>query len=167
MITSTHPPAADPESKLRPRRYGIAVAVAALVVLALIASSLLNYVYLDTIPGRASLYGLLAVALIALGTFILVRAYNRDRATRRKHLIRAAVLIGLGVLLWLLVIDVFLFTQSAGPGVAAVCGLACLPTTAFGLLVVRRMDRNHKEPWRLVLVAAAWGALLATGRGVV
>ena len=162
MITSTSPPAADPESSLRPRRYGIAFAVAALVVIALIASSILNYVFLDTIPGRASLYGLLAVASITLGTYILVRAFDRDRATRRNHLIRAGVLIGLGVLLWLLVIDVFLYTQSAGPGVAAVCALACLPTTAFGLLVVRRLDRNHKEPWRLVLVAAAWGAIVAT-----
>src|SRR5438309_6913706 len=162
MITSTHPPAADPESKLRPARYGIAIAVSALVIVALITSSILNYVFLDSIPGRTSLYGLLAVALITLGTFILVRAYDRDRATRRVHLIRAAVLIGIGVLLWLLVIDVFLYTQSAGPGVAAVCALACLPTTAFGLWVVRRMDRNHKEPWRLVLVAAAWGAIVAT-----
>jgi RsiW-degrading membrane proteinase PrsW (M82 family) len=162
VITATHPPAADPESRLRPRRYGIAVAIASMVVVALIASSILNYVYLDTIPARASLYGLLAVALITLGTYVLVRAFDRDRATRRKHLIRAGVLIGLGVLLWLLVIDVFLFTQSAGPGVAAVCALACLPTTAFGLFVVRRMDRNHKEPWRLVLVAAAWGAIVAT-----
>ena len=162
MIHSTTPPAANPESRLRPRRYGLAFAVAALVVVALIASSILNYVYLDTIPARASLYGLLAVASITLGTYILVRAYERDRATRRKHLIRAGVLIGLGVLLWLLVIDVFVFTQSAGPAVAAVCALACLPTTAFGLFVVRRMDRNHKEPWRLVLVAAAWGAIVAT-----
>jgi RsiW-degrading membrane proteinase PrsW (M82 family) len=46
--------------------------------------------------------------------------------------------------------------------VAAICAAACLPTTAFGLLVVRRMDRNEKEPWRLVLVAAAWGAVVAT-----
>ena len=136
----TSPPAADPESKLRPRRYGIAIALTALIVLALIASSILNYVYLDTIPGRASLYGLLAVALITLGTFILVRAFERDRALRRKHLIRAGVLIGLGVLLWLLVIDVFLFTQSAGPAVAAICALACLPTTAFGLFVVHRVE---------------------------
>jgi len=162
VITATTPPAADPESRLRPRRYGIALAVAALVVLALVASSILNYVFLDTIPGRTSLYGLLAVASITLGTYILVRSFNRDRATRRNHLIRAGVLIGIGVLLWLLVIDVFLYTQSAGPGVAAICALACLPTTAFGLLVVRRMDRNHKEPWRLVLVAAAWGAIVAT-----
>jgi protease PrsW len=162
VITSTSPPAADPESRLRPQRHGIAIAVAALVVVALIASSILNYVFLDSIPGRASLYGLLAVALITLGTYILVRAFSRDRTTRRNQLIRAGVLIGLGVLLWLLVIDVFLYTQSAGPGVAAVCALACLPTTAFGLFVVRRMDRNHKEPWRLVLVAAAWGAIVAT-----
>jgi RsiW-degrading membrane proteinase PrsW (M82 family) len=122
----------------------------------------MNYFFLDEIPARASLYGLLAVALITLGTFVLVRAFERDRATRRKHLIRAGVLIGLGVLLWLLVIDVYLFTQSAGPVVALICTAACLPTTAFGLLVVRRMDRNEKEPWRLVMVAAAWGAIVAT-----
>jgi RsiW-degrading membrane proteinase PrsW (M82 family) len=158
----TTPPAANPHPRLRPGRYGIAAVVAGVVVLALIASSLLNYVYLESIPGRTSLYGLLAVALIALGTFIGVRAFTRDRESRRKHLIRAGVLLGLGVLLWLLVIDVFVFTQSAGPTVAAICALACLPTTAFGLLVVRRMDRNEKEPWRLVLVAAAWGAIVAT-----
>jgi protease PrsW len=160
--THTTPPAANPHPRLRPGRYGIAAALAAVVVIALIASSLLNYVYLDTIPGRTSLYGLLAVALISLGTYIGVRAFTRDRASRSKHLIRAGVLLGLGVLLWLLVIDIFVFTQSAGPGVAAICAVACLPTTAFGLLVVRRMDRNEKEPWRLVLVAAAWGAIVAT-----
>ena len=161
----TTPPAANPQPTLRPGRYGIAIAITAIVVIALIASSLLNYVYLDTIPGRTSLYGLLAVALIALGTYIGVRAFTRERASRRKHLIRAGVLLGMGVLLWLLVIDVFVFTQAAGPGVAAVCALACIPTTAFGLFVVRRMDRNEKEPWKLVLVAAAWGALLGTPPG--
>ena len=162
MITATHPPAANPHSKLRPGRYGIAAAIVALVIVALIGSSILNYFYLDTIPGRVSLYGLLAVGLITLGTYVLVRAFNRDRAIRRKQLIRAGVLLSFGVLLWLLVIDLFLYTQSAGPAVAAVCALACLPTTAFGLFVVRRLDRNEKEPWRLVLVSAAWGAIVAT-----
>ena len=162
MIARTSPPAANPHSRLRPNRYWIALGVAALVVIALGASSVLNYVYLDTIPGRASLYGLLAVALITLGTYILVRAFDRDPSTRRKRLIRAGVLIGLGVLLWLLVVDVFVYTQSAGPTVALICTVACLPTTAAGLYIVRRMDRNEKEPWRLVLVAAAWGAIVAT-----
>jgi RsiW-degrading membrane proteinase PrsW (M82 family) len=162
LITATHPPAANPHSTLRPNRYRVAIAISALIVLALIASSVMNYFFLDSIPGRASLYGLLAVALIAVGTWVMVRAFERDPATRRRHLIRAGVLIGLGVLLWLLLIDVFLFTQSAGPVVALICTAACLPTTAFGLLVVRRMDRNEKEPWRLVMVAAAWGAIVAT-----
>lgn len=161
MSLST-PRAANPYSKLRPNRYGIALVIVLVIILTLVVSSILNYVYLQSIPGRVSLYGLLAVVLITFGTYLFVRAYDRDPSVRRKHLIRAGVLIGFGVLLWLLVIDLFLYTQSAGPLVAVICALACLPTTAFGLFVVRRMDRNEKEPWRLVLVAAAWGAIVAT-----
>ena len=134
--------------------------VAVLVVL--VVSSVLDYVYLDTIPGRTALYGLLTVALAALGTYIGVRVVERDPADRPRHVIRAVVLLGLAVLLWLLTIDLFAFTGSAGPAVAAICAAACLPTTAFGLFVVRRLDRNEKEPWRLVLVAFAWGAIVAT-----
>jgi RsiW-degrading membrane proteinase PrsW (M82 family) len=152
---------ANPRGR-RPARYAIAIAIAVALSLVLVASSILNYVYLDTVAGRTSLYGLLAVALIALGTFIGVRAVDRDPARRRRDFIRAAVLLGLAALLWLLLVDVFIFTNAAGPGVAAICALACLPTTAFGLWVVRRIDRNEKEPWRLVLVAAAWGAVVAT-----
>jgi RsiW-degrading membrane proteinase PrsW (M82 family) len=153
---------ANPRPRHRPRRYAIALGIAIVVVIVLVVSSILDYVYLDTVAGRTSLYGLLTVALVALGTFIGVRAFDRDPAQRSRHFIRAGVLLGLAGLLWLLVIDVFVFTGSAGPGVAAVCAIACIPTTAFGLYVVRRMDRNEKEPWRLVLVAAAWGAIVAT-----
>jgi protease PrsW len=161
-VSATTPRAANPRPSGRPSRYGVAIAIAVVVVIVLVASSILDYVYLDTIPSRAALYGLLAVALVALGTFIGVRAFDRDPADRRRHLIRAGVLLGLAVLLWLLLIDVFVFTNSAGPTVATICALACLPTTAFGLFVVRRLDRNEKEPWRLVLVAFAWGAIVAT-----
>ena len=162
MSAVSPPGAANPRPRARPARYGVALVVAVVVVLVLIASSILDFVYVDTIPGRASLYGLLAVALVALGTYIGVRAFDRDAAQRRRHLIRASVLLGLALLLWLLMSDVFVFTESAGPWVASACALACLPTTAFGLFVVRRLDRNEKEPWRLVLVAAAWGAIVAT-----
>jgi RsiW-degrading membrane proteinase PrsW (M82 family) len=105
---------------------------------------------------------LLVVALVALATYIGVRVLDRNPADRRRHVIRAVVLLGLAVLLWLLTIDLFAFTGSAGPAVAAICAAACLPTTAFGLFVVRRLDRNEKEPWRIVLVAFAWGAIVAT-----
>ena len=153
---------ANPRPRTRPARYAIAIVIAAVLVLVLIANSLLDYAFLDTIAGRTSLFGLLAVALTSLATFIAVRVLDRDPAQRRRHAIRAAVLLGLATMLWLLVSDFFLFAQAAGPGVAAVCALVCLPTTAVGLFVVRRIDRNEKEPWRLVLVAAAWGAIVAT-----
>jgi RsiW-degrading membrane proteinase PrsW (M82 family) len=153
---------ANPRPRSRPARYALAAVIAGVLVLVMIANSFLDYAYLDTIAGRASLFGLLAVALVALATFIAVRVVDRDPRVRRRHAIRAGVLLGLATLLWLLVSDFFLFARSAGPGVAAVCALVCLPTTGFGLLVVRRLDRNEKEPWRLVLVAAAWGAIVAT-----
>jgi RsiW-degrading membrane proteinase PrsW (M82 family) len=154
--------AANPRPRRRAPRNGLTVALAVIVLVVLVVSSVLDYVYLDTIPGRTALYGLLAVALVALGTYIGVRAFDRDPADRRRHVIRAVVLLGLAVLLWLLTIDLFAFTGSAGPGVAAICAAACLPTTAFGLFVVRRLDRNEKEPWRIVLVAFVWGAVVAT-----
>jgi len=146
----------------RPARYALAVLVTALLVAVITATSILNYFFLDKVAGRTSLYGLVTVALIGAASWIGVRAFDRDQALRRKHLIRAGVLLGLGILFWLLLIDVFVFTQEAGPGVALYCALACVPTTAFGLFVVRRLDRNEKEPWRLVLVATAWGAIVAT-----
>jgi len=154
--------AANPRPRGRPSRYLLATVIAGVVLVVMVGNSLLDYVYLDTIPGRTSLYGLIAVALVAVATYIGVRAFDRDPAQRSRHLIRAGVLLGLAALLWLLVSDAFLFAAAAGPGVAIACALACLPTTAFGLFVVRRIDRNEKEPWRLVLVSAAWGAIVAT-----
>ena len=154
--------AANPRPRGRSPRNRITIAVVGVVLVVLVVSSVLDYVYLDTIPGRTALFGLLTVALAALGTYIGVRVVERNPADRQRHVIRAVVLLGLAVLLWLLTIDLFAFTGSAGPTVAAICAAACLPTTAFGLFVIRRLDRNEKEPWRLVLVAFAWGAIVAT-----
>ena len=162
MMAATARAAANPRPRQRPARYAIAAGVAVVLVIVLGLSSVLNYAYLDTIPGRVSLYGLVAVALIALATYIGVRAFDRNEVDRTRHLIRAGVLLGLAVVLWLLLLDAFIYLGSAGPVVAAASAFACVPTTAFGLLVVRRLDRNEKEPWRLVLVATAWGAVVAT-----
>ena len=153
---------ANPRPRGRPARYKLAALIGGIVVLVMVANSLLDYVFLDTIPARTTLFGLVAVALVALATFVFVRAVERDPAQRSRYLLRAGVLLGLAALLWLLVSDAFLFAGSAGPVVAVVCTAACIPTTAFGLFVIRRIDRNEKEPWRLVLVSTAWGAIVAT-----
>jgi RsiW-degrading membrane proteinase PrsW (M82 family) len=146
----------------RPARYWIAGIIGTGVLSVIIASSILAILF-QQVPARGTIFGLPAVALIVAATVFGARAlHDHDLASRLRDLVRAGVLLGLGLLVWLLVIDVFTFTQSAGPGVAALATLACLPTTAVGLLVVRRLDRNEKEPWRLVMVAVAWGAIVST-----
>ncbi|WP_027344463.1 PrsW family glutamic-type intramembrane protease [Hamadaea tsunoensis] len=37
-----------------------------------------------------------------------------------------------------------------------------IPTTLFALWAFRRMQRNHRAPWRLILAAWAWGAVVAS-----
>src|SRR5207244_12417863 len=89
----------------RPPRYTLAIAITVALIAVLVASSILNYVYLDTVAGRTSLYGLLSIALTALGTFIGVRGFDRDPEQRQKDCIRAGVLLGLVALRWRVLMD--------------------------------------------------------------
>ena len=150
------------EHPRRPTRYVVAAIIAGLVLVALAVSSVLDYLTLDAIPGRTALFGLPAIALTAGATWVGIRAFEQDAVKRRRYLLWAAALMGLALLLWLFILNLFTFTADVGPRVAIACTLACLPTTAFGLWAVRFFDRNQKEPWRIVLVAAAWGAVVAT-----
>ena len=146
----------------RPTRYGLAAVLGAAVLFVATASSILS-ILLSQIPIRASLFGLPAVGLVAAATYFGVRGWREhEQAARRHDQVRAAILLSLGMVLWLLVLDIFTFTQAAGPLAALVSTLACLPSTAFGLFVVRRLDRNEKEPWRMVLIATVWGAIVST-----
>ena len=146
----------------RPSRYWLAAALGAAIVLVLVISSVASLA-IGPVPLRATLFGLPAVAFVVAATALFVRAlHDREPAVRGRDLARAAALLVAGAFLWVAVLDVYTFAHAAGPGVAAACAAASVPTTAFGLLVVRRLDRNEKEPWRLVLVAAVWGAIVST-----
>jgi RsiW-degrading membrane proteinase PrsW (M82 family) len=147
----------------RPARYGLALIIAAAVVAGLVASMLLSAVLSRSFTGHGVLLGLPAVALVAIGTYVVSRAIRAGSpAQRRRRLLHASALLVVGFVLWLVAADVYLYARSAGAGPAALSALACVPSTAFGLWVVRRLDRNVKDPWRLVLVAAAWGGIVAT-----
>jgi len=146
----------------RPNRYWLAGLLGAAILVLLVLSSVASLA-IGPVPLRATVFGLPAVALVAAATALFVRALHGKRpATRGRDLTRAAVLLLIGAFGWLAVLDVYTFTRAAGPVVAAVCAIACLPTTAAGLLIIRRLDRNEKEPWLLVLVATAWGAIVST-----
>lgn len=152
--------AANPRYGRSPR-YLVAALLGAVLIVMLFVSSLITGLTLGSGIGRLAIFGLPAILLVGMATFWAVRAVDRDPDRRRVHLTRAALALGLALLLWLLVIDLYLFS-AAGPVVTLVSALACIPTTAFALWVVRRLDRNEKEPWRLVMVAVAWGGVVAT-----
>ena len=154
--------AVGPRNPRRSARYIVAAIIAGLVLVALAISSVLDYLTLDKIPGRTALFGLPVIVLSAGATWVGIRAFEQDAVKRRRYRLWAAALMGLAILLWLFIINLFIFTADVGPEVAILCTLAALPTTAFGLWAVRHFERNQKEPWRIVLVAAAWGAVVAT-----
>jgi RsiW-degrading membrane proteinase PrsW (M82 family) len=146
----------------RPTRYWLAALIAAVLLVVVIASSALSLT-LGSIPSMARLAGLPAIGLMVAATAFALRAlHDRERRIRIHDLGIGGALFGVGILIWLTVLDVLTFTQAAGPDVAAASALACVPSTALGLFVVRRLDRNEKEPWRLVLVATVWGAVVST-----
>ena len=145
-----------------PSRYWLAALIGAGVLLGLVISSVASLA-IGPVPLRATVFGLPAIGFVVAATLYFLRAlHDREGTVRGRDLTRAGVLFLVGVFLWLAVLDAYTFTQEAGPLVAALSALACMPTTAFGLLVLRRLDRNEKEPWRLVLVATLWGAVVST-----
>ncbi len=152
--------AANPQ-RFRPRRYATAVVIAGLVVVVILAGTILSQV-IRGVQVATLIFGLPAIACFIAGTVFEIRGLAEPAGERRRDVVRGAILLGVGFVLWVLVAEsAFLFTGDA-PALVLLCAGACLPTTAFGLWVVHRIDRHEKEPWRVVLVAAIWGAIVAT-----
>ena len=145
----------------RPSRYWLAGLLSVAIFLVLVVSSVASLA-IGPVPLRATIFGLPSVGCVVAATAFFLRALHDHPTVRGRDLTRAGVLLLIAAFLWVLVLDAYTFTHAAGPGVAAACAAACVPTTAAGLLVLRRLDRNEKEPWRLVLVATAWGAIVST-----
>jgi RsiW-degrading membrane proteinase PrsW (M82 family) len=96
------------------------------------------------------------VGLFALGSWLVIRAVDHQPEKRSRHLAGAGIVIGLALGLFLFAVNLL----NARLNVVGV--LACLPTTGLALFLIRWVDYNEREPWRLVLVAAGWGAVVAT-----
>ncbi len=152
--------AANP-SRFRPRRHAAAAVIAGIVVVVILAGTILSQV-VRGVQLATLLFGVPAIACFMAGTIFEIRGLAGHRDERRRDVVRGGLLLGLGFVLWVLVAEsAFLFTGDA-PAVVLGCAAACVPTTAFGLWVVHRIDRYEKEPWRVALVAAIWGAIVAT-----
>src|SRR5438477_3551831 len=140
----------------RPPRYKLAAALGGGVLLAFLAGSLFDLVAFRSLIALIDLAGLTVVGLFAFGTWLVIRAVDHEPHRQRVHLTRAAIAIAIALALFLFAVNL-LNADLNWVGV-----LACLPTTGFPLYLLRRVDYNEREPWRLVLVAAGWGAVVAT-----
>jgi RsiW-degrading membrane proteinase PrsW (M82 family) len=145
-----------------PVRYWIAGIIGTVVLVLLVATSILDYLQVSEVAGQVYMLSLPALALIVLGGYIAFRARRLEGVRRRRQMLRAGIYVGMSILVWLLAVDIMSFTRSTGALVSAKAAAACLPTTALGLWVVRSLDRNDRLPWSLTLLAAAWGAIVAT-----
>jgi RsiW-degrading membrane proteinase PrsW (M82 family) len=152
---ATRPEAAYPRPH-RPPRYLLAGVLGGGILLAFLAGSVFDLVAVGSLVALIDLAGLLLVGLFAFGTWLLILAVDRQPDKRRRHLTRAGIVIALALGLFLFAVNLL----NADLNVFGV--LICIPTTGFALFLLRRVDYNEREPWRLVLVAAGWGAVVAT-----
>ena len=150
------PPAAAYPRAQRPPRYRLAAALGGGILAAMVLGSLVDLVALQSVSALLDLAGLLVVGLFSVGTWLIIRAVDHEPERRRRHLLRAAVVVGLSLGLFFFAVNLL----NARLNLFGV--LLCLPTTGFALFLLRRADYNEREPWRLVLVAAGWGAVVAT-----
>jgi len=157
---AVQPAAAYPRPH-RPPRYRLAAALGGGIVLVFVAGSLFDLVAFRNLVALIDLAGLFVVGLFAFGTWLIIRAVDHDPNRERVHLTRAAIAIAIALALFLFGVNL-LNANLNWFGV-----LLCLPTTGFALFLLRRVDYNEREPWRLVLVAAGWGAVVATSLALI
>jgi RsiW-degrading membrane proteinase PrsW (M82 family) len=140
----------------RPPRYQLAAALGGGILLVFLAASLFDLVAFRSLVALLDVAGLLLVGLFAFGTWLVIHAVDRQPENQRRHLTRAAIVFALALGLFLFGVNLL----NANLNLLGV--LISIPTTGFALFLIRRVDYNEREPWRLVLVAAGWGAVVAT-----
>lgn len=143
-------------------RLGAALLIGEALLLMIVVVALLGVVA-DYSPAvrvvsllNVGLVGVTTVAaIVAAVVVVLVTAANKSRRARF-----LAVAIGGGLVFAVpcLVFVVFVLAQA---GIAWPGTLLSIPTTFFGLWTFRRMQRNRKPPWLLVLAAFAWGVFVS------
>lgn len=154
-MTPASPEAAYPHPH-RPPRYRTAAVLGGGILTAVLAGAVFDLAAFRSEVALLDLSAILVIGLFGAGTWLLVRAFERDAERRRRNLVRAAVVLGLALGLFLFAINLI----NAHLNLLGV--VICLPNTALALYLIRRVDHNEREPWRLVLVAAGWGAVVAT-----
>jgi protease PrsW len=157
------PPRPLPMTAATPRFHRHAGIGTAIAIVAAMLGGMLVAAVIGTVQGEslAILYliALVLTALIAAVTYAFVWIFDRfchDPRQRHLMLVIASGSLAIVIALWMLLMPALMSLTNL-PGF-----LAALPTSAFAIWILRRIQRNRKEPWWLVLVAVGWGAIVAT-----
>src|SRR5262249_15187790 len=111
----------------RPTRYWLAAMIGAALFVILVISSVASLA-IGQVPLRATLFGLPGIGFVVAATFFALRAlHDHEPGIRLQDATRAAALFVVGIFLWLAVLDVYTFTQQAGPRLATPSATPSLP----------------------------------------
>ena len=148
------PVAANPQHHHHPGyRMGAAITIGILV--AMFIGSILG-VFIRSPIALLDLGGLIVIGIFFCGTYLLVAAFSlHDRDRRHRRLRIVAIVFGVGLVVWMFVIAGIIANLNLLGAIVA------LPFTVFAIWVLRHLNRNQKEPWRLFLAAFGWGGVVA------
>ncbi|MEA2646309.1 MAG: hypothetical protein QOE92_1392 [Chloroflexota bacterium] len=139
-------------------RAGAAITIGVLV--AMFVASIVG-VFVKSSIAVLDLGGLIVIGIFFGGTYLLVAAFSlHDRERRHRRLRVVFIVFGVGLLIWMFVL------ASLIANLNLVGALAALPFTLFAIWVLRHLNRNQKEPWRLLLAAFGWGGVVATNLAI-
>ena len=164
MVTSPTAPAVAQAANRRHHAhsgYRTALALVIAVLAVLFVGSILGTAVHSSIA-VVNLVGLVVIGIFAAGTYLLVIAFSHhDKTRRHRRVVVASIVLGVALLLWLFVVAAVI------AGLNLVGAIISIPTTGFAIWVLRHLNRNQKEPWRLVLAAFGWGGVVAINLAIV
>jgi RsiW-degrading membrane proteinase PrsW (M82 family) len=133
-----------------PERLLGGLAIAAVPVGGLIVTAWYQAVaFDDQWAYRVAVWSVPLLVVAGLGLGLVALPVRRLRRT-------VPYLLGGFLIVWTVVLFAGQFAVAGG------AVLACLPTTVLGALAIRRVERNRRLPWPLVIVALLWGACVAS-----
>ena len=162
----SEPPALAVPQAANPRHhahsgYRTALALVIGVVAVLFVGSIVGTALQSNIA-IINLVGLVVIGFFAGGTYLLVIAFSHhDKTRRHRRVAVASIVLGVALLLWLLIVAAVI------AGLNLVGAILSIPTTGFAIWALRHLNRNQKEPWRLVLAAFGWGGVVAINLAIV
>lgn len=142
---------------VEPRRMAAGLALVAVAPVVVVICACYRFVAFDDEQAYHELLWTvpLLVAGVVAGSVIVRLRDDPDEWNRRRARVAAGGLAAF-VVVW------FVLLSTARMASDWTTALLCLPSTLFGLVMIRRVERNRRVAWMLLIAPFLWGAFVAT-----